>query len=545
MSQLTGGVDRDGPFFLHEIRSARVYEEAARLIRALSESEGIDDGCRSAIAATDLPVVITNPALADNPIVHANAAFEKLTGFAVEEVIGRNCRFMQGPATDRVAIARLRAAVAAQQPIDIEILNYKRDGTAFLNRLLVTPVPLHEGGSVLFLAVQWDVALGTDMIAADSGCERHSTKHASDAFMASNLRAERLRQTLSAGGLGSWWLDLETDDYQECETCRSQYGRSDLTPVTFGELETSVHPDDRERRRAALRQALEAGKGIDVDFRVSTSAGEERWIHLRGQADHRADGTPMSLAGISQDVTARRRVEERRALLSNELSHRVKNMLAMLQAVVAQTVRSSKSLQEAARTLDTRIQAIVAATDLLVHERPEAADLRDVISRSLAPFGIEDARRVDVKGMDLTLPAQLAAALSLTLYELATNATKYGALSTATGSVLIKWHVINDPSSESLRLDWIERNGPEVSPPDKKGFGTLLIQQVLKQDLGSEIDILYLPEGIEFTAVMPLIEPPGMLSPPSCFRTARLEQAKPIILDKQPLQKAPQRATER
>ncbi len=221
-------------------------------------------------------------------------------------------------------------------------------------------------------------------------------------------------------------------------------------------------------------------------------------------AHYRADGTPLLITGTSQDITDRRTVQSHRALLTRELHHRVQNTLASLQAIVSQTMRRASSTEEAAATLMARIQAMAAANTLLITEDFGSVSMEDLVRRSLAPFGVEDADRFHLSGPNLRLPSQVVVAYALALHELATNASKYGALSNATGVVEVTWSVEDEAGHPMLHMLWQERGGPPVTPPRQTSFGTQLIQRVLATEIGGRVDVDYRVEGVVFTAVAPL-----------------------------------------
>jgi two-component sensor histidine kinase len=305
--------------------------------------------------------------------------------------------------------------------------------------------------------------------------------------------------------MGSWSLDLETERFITSDGCKENFGRSLTAPFSYADLQAAVHPGDRAMRDEAVATAITDRIPLDVEYRLLTPSGEERWVQIRGQANYRADGTPLSIVGVSQDVTDRRRSDEHRALLANELSHRVKNSLAMIQAVVAQTLRKASSLSEAGDTLQARIQAMAAANDLLVDERWESASIRDLLHRTLAPFGVSDQGQFHLAGPDVRLIPRIAVALALSVHELATNAVKYGALSVEGGRVHLSWEVNVGPSGPpTLHFSWAEAGGPLVTPPAKTGFGTKLIERVLAHETGGSAQIEYRADGVVFTAVAPL-----------------------------------------
>jgi PAS domain S-box-containing protein len=492
------------PYFLDTL-AANVHE-GARIIREETRGAGGSDPFFWAVCTSQEPIVITDPRERDNPIVFANGAFATLTGFDRNEVLGRNCRFLHGPATNRKEVARLQAAVDSGYRIELNLLNQRKDGTSFWNRLLVSPVIGSQEDLVCFFVWQFNAMMEWQ------GSARIMRGRANPETVAARRDADlhaidkRLRFALTAGGLGSWTLDPHTTEFWACEISKTIYGRPLSEPFTYEQLEASVHPDDRDRRAKSFNLAIDQGNTLDVEFRIHTSGSGERWVRVCGQMDYRADGTALLLGGVAQDITSSRRVDEHRALLADELSHRVKNTLTSLQAVVAQTMRHASSIDQAATTLGARIQAMAAANDLLVEEQFESASILDVLTRALAPFGVEDGHRFILEGADLRLPPRLVVSFALSLHELATNATKYGALSNAEGIVRISWMVATDSDMRRLHLLWTEKQGPLVELPTKTSFGTRLLQRVLEREIGGTVELSFLPEGFCFKAVAPLSE---------------------------------------
>ncbi len=478
--------------------------EHDRIFAEIVRSGPSSDPFASAVRATRMPMLITDPNRDDNPIVFANAAFARLTGYDREAIIGRNCRFLQGPATDRADVARLRAAIESRTPIELDLLNYKRDGTTFWNRLLVSPVFGDDGELTYFFASQFDVTLERERLVRlqrDRDALEAEVAQRNADLVASE---ERLRFAHEAGQLGSWSINLDTGHLTASDSCKAICGRQPGEPMSLDDLRGSIHPEDRELQRAAIEQAIANRSLLDAEYRLITSAGEERWVQIRGRAHYRADGTPLLITGTSQDITDRRTVQSHRALLTRELHHRVQNTLASLQAIVSQTMRRASSTEEAAATLMARIQAMAAANTLLITEDFGSVSMEDLVRRSLAPFGVEDADRFHLSGPNLRLPSQVVVAYALALHELATNASKYGALSNATGVVEVTWSVEDEAGHPMLHMLWQERGGPPVTPPRQTSFGTQLIQRVLATEIGGRVDVDYRVEGVVFTAVAPL-----------------------------------------
>lgn len=480
------------------------YEEEARIIRELTRAGAGPDPFSSAVRATRMPMLITDPRQDDNPIVFANAAFTRLTGYGRDAIIGRNCRFLQGPATDRADVARLRSAIDSRTPIELDLLNYKKDGSTFWNRLLVSPVFGEDGQLTYFFASQFDVTLERERLVRLQRDRLDLEAEVARRNVELQASEERLRFALEAGQLGSWSINLDTGHLTASDSCKAICGRQPDEPLSLEELRASIHPDDRAVQQDAIEQAIANRSLLDAEYRLTTPAGQERWVQIRGKAHYRADGTPILITGTSQDITDRRAVQSHRALLTRELHHRMQNTLASLQAVVSQTMRRANSLQDAAATLTARIQAMSAANTLLITEDFGSVSMQGLIMRSLAPFGVEDGDRFQLSGPDLRLPPQVVVAYALALHELATNSTKYGALSVAAGVVDVAWSVQGGKEPPLLHIRWQERGGPPVVAPRQTSFGTQLIKRVLATEIGGRVDIDYLAEGVVFTAVAPL-----------------------------------------
>lgn len=196
----------------------------------------------------------------------------------------------------------------------------------------------------------------------------------------------------------------------------------------------------------------------------------------------------------------RQRVEEQRRLLSQELNHRVKNLLTLVQIVARQTFAKLDARQEV-QTFSSRLRAIADANDLLLQDDTHAAPIRMIVKNTIAPFGADQGARFTVRGPDLMLSSAWTVALQMALHELCTNASKYGALSTDDGVVTITWSAENS----LFELVWDESRGPTVLPPDRTGFGSTVIQQALEQSLNGKVELEFLPSGLVCRITAPLV----------------------------------------
>jgi two-component sensor histidine kinase/integral membrane sensor domain MASE1 len=208
-----------------------------------------------------------------------------------------------------------------------------------------------------------------------------------------------------------------------------------------------------------------------------------------------------------REIAERTRAEEHQRLLINELNHRVKNTLATVQSIAAQTRRSSSDPKESYDAFIERLMALSRAHDVLTARRWEGADLRDIVDGAIQPFDSGRAR-FHVSGPSVWLEPQAALAVAMALHELGTNAAKYGALSAAAGQVTVTWTVKPDDDGLDLAFSWQEAKGPRVTPPTRRGFGSRLLERGLTGELNGTVAVDYAPDGLvcTLTAKLPLVE---------------------------------------
>lgn len=210
----------------------------------------------------------------------------------------------------------------------------------------------------------------------------------------------------------------------------------------------------------------------------------------------------IGLAFAVRMATTIARGEMLQELLVEELNHRVKNTLAILQSIAAQTFRSASRPER--EKFEGRLRALAEAHNLLSTEKWQGSDLQDVIGRVLQPYALNDPGRVRMFGPRVPLPPRLAVVLSMILHEIATNATKYGALSNDSGTVTLDWEIVEDDGRQKLRLIWTEAGGPHVTAPVQRGFGSRLIERSARDQLGGEATVDFLPRGVVYTVTVAL-----------------------------------------
>ena len=264
-----------------------------------------------------------------------------------------------------------------------------------------------------------------------------------------------------------------------------------------------IHPQERAMVESHFRETV-AGKALDyqMEYRIiRPSDGAVRWISALAQIERDGDGKPLRLVGAHLDITERKETEAQLRLLMQELAHRVKNTLAMIQAIASQTLRGASSLEAANETFTARLGALARAHDLLVGGVRAHAAMADIAASIIGIQG--DPARFRLGGPDVVLGPRAALALTLVLHELATNAVKYGSLSSPAGTVSLSWRIDEIDGAPQFRLRWQESGGPPVTPPSRRGFGSRLIERTFPSPSG-RAESAYLPTGLVFTLDTPL-----------------------------------------
>lgn len=315
---------------------------------------------------------------------------------------------------------------------------------------------------------------------------------------------QQLELALHAGRLGTWALDLKTWRLAASEFFSANFGLGpDGDFNLYADLVARVHPDDAARQQKDMDAAIERRTDLESEYRTLTPDGETRWILVRGRATY-DDGEPARMTGVSLDITGRKLADERQRLLLDELNHRVKNTLASVQSIALQTRRTADAASFEQAFL-ARIAALARAHDLLTEVAWDGASLKDVIGRTLAPYVPDgQADRVKLSGPNVRLSPNAAVSLTMAFHELATNAGKYGALSVIAGLVEVEWRVDSRIDPTVVEIDWRESNGPPVSPPSRRGFGSRLVEKGLARELGGRAELVFSPDGLSCSMRLPI-----------------------------------------
>ncbi|MDP9413888.1 MAG: histidine kinase [Pseudomonadota bacterium] len=312
--------------------------------------------------------------------------------------------------------------------------------------------------------------------------------------------AEDLRRAVEAAGIALWTWDVDDDSFTMDARGFELWGLPWKPKVTFEELSAHIHPADRDRVRAAFAATRGIVGSYETDFRIMLGS-EIRWIASRGRGEDEGI-VGRTMFGIFLDVTGRKQAEEGHELLAGEMSHRVKNLLAIATGLTLITSRSTSTTADMARELTQRLTALGRAHDLvrpLPGGQGKAALLGDLLTVLLAPYDDLGAfsGRIRVAVERMGVGEEAATSLALVIHELATNSLKYGALSSTTGTLDV---TTNAPTDARLDLIWMERGGPSVNaPPEPNGFGSKLVHRSVSKQLGGAIEYDWAADGLIVT----------------------------------------------
>lgn len=362
--------------------------------------------------------------------------------------------------------------------------------------------------------VRWVLAHGHAVFETSGGTTRATRyigtiqditprKQMEDALRASN---RRLRLALDAGRMAVWEYDVATATLTtSLELKRLLAFREDENP-TIEEIRTRYFPGDFQRVQESAAAALKRGEPFfEVEFRYYWPDGSLRWLLLRAEILMDARGTPATVIGVLLDITERKEREEHLEFLMHELSHRSKNLLAIVQAMARLTGKRSARPEDFERELSGRIQALARTHDVLFEQDWRGANLQTLIQRQLEPFAESFPSRIRLGGPAILLNNSSAHDLSVAVYELLTNASKYGALSTPGGHIAIDWELVDAPDgARQLRLIWKESGGPEVRVPERRGFGTLVLERMSQASRHTTLE--FAPDGVRWIVLWPASE---------------------------------------
>jgi PAS domain S-box-containing protein len=414
--------------------------------------------------------------------LRVNAAMCKFLGYTEEELLARTVLDVTHP-DDRDESRELgeRLVTGESDVFDVEKRYIRKDGHAVWARVTVNVIRDASGRPLRNMAVIQDIN-ARKQAEQDLQASKDRLQLALDAARLGSFRYDPLRRVLSGDARAREIFDFDIAENE----------------AAIEELMKRVHPDDVERFWVVREASLDPAdpKPYANEYRLRRRDGEVRWVESRGLAYCEGAGPErqvVSFVGTVQDISERKEREEKEHLLMREINHRAKNMLSVVDAIAHQT--ATRNPEDFIERFSERIQALSANQDLLVRNEWNGVEIAELARAQLAHFADLIGSRIAVRGPGLRLKAASAQAIGLALHELATNAGKYGALSTDAGRVDIRW----DVDGGIFTMSWTEHEGPPVSAPKRRGFGTIVMETMAERSVDGAVNLDYAPTGLTWS----------------------------------------------
>lgn len=421
-------------------------------------------------STVDYAIIVMNP---DGCITDWNEGATRILGWTPDEICGHDLSAFFTPEDRGAGIPQLEMenALANGRGID-ERWHLRKNGERFWADGEMMPLYDTASQPVGFIKVLRD---RTDARLAEEQLK---------------MQDERLQMALAASGaVGLWDWMVDTDLLHGDANFARLYGLDlarTAAGLTMEEYQEHVVPEDLGPLRERIRAVFQRGENFLAEYRLVIPGQPLRWVECKGRMVSDDEGRPHRFSGTAVDITARKTAEEQKQLLMEEMSHRVKNTFAMVQALVHQTLRGSDPAL--VDTLQGRLAALSRAHDILLQGSGLSMPMTELLERVLRLAAEGD--RFVLDGPEFQVDPEAALSLSLLLHELATNATKYGALSEAAGRVRVSWRL----EGECFRLFWDEEGGPPARPPLRTGFGSKLIAMGIRGHRAAKLH--YAPDGL-------------------------------------------------
>jgi PAS domain S-box-containing protein len=320
----------------------------------------------------------------------------------------------------------------------------------------------------------------------------------------------RYRTALAIGRMGAWETDLVGRTRLWTEEGMALFGLSlaDGRGHVGGdndEYRSALHPDDRHLIQK-FHELADKQDSFTSEYRTVHPDGTTLWLRGRAQVVARApDGKAQRLVSIVTDVTERKATEDHIQFLMHEISHRSKNLLMVIQSIARRTARTAGTMEDFENRFERRLQGLAASHEVLVSKNWQGAPLAELVRQQLVPFVEVHSSRFEIAGPDIVVTAEAAQAIGLAIHELATNAIKHGALSESGGKVSISWGFDGNADTPPVLLNWIEQGGPQVSPPSRKGFGHVVIGEMVERSLNGKVAVEFDAQGLRWSVSIPAI----------------------------------------
>ena len=445
---------------------SKMYADRQRHLNAIFKS------------ATDYAIIALS---LDARITDWNEGARRILGWEPAEIVGRSIQEIFTPEDNAAGISEMemKQARARGRGLD-DRFHLRRDGSRFWASGEMMPLEDTNNEIVGFIKILRDETAkrrNAEIQRNDAEFMRSVLASSRDCIVVLDLEGHTL--FVSPGGI----------DAMEISDVDAILRLSWLRVWTEG---------DAKSAHAAVDIAREGGTGRFQGF-CPTHKGTPKWWDVVISPLLGADGKPERLLSIGRDITFQKNADERQKMLLAELAHRVKNTLAVVQSIAAQTFRNAPTIEEAGKSLSARLLALSEAHDILLQGSWSRAGMHAIARIACRSLQDDEQDRVSIEGPEFNLGAQSALSFALILHELGTNAVKYGALSNGEGRVEMRW--IEEGAAEERRIHftWIEAGGPPVEAPNRKGFGSRLIERSLAQTMSATVLMDYDPAGVRFT----------------------------------------------
>ena len=452
---------------------SRADDHARYLAPADAHLAAIVESSSDAIVSKDL----------DGIVQSWNRAAERIFGWTADEMIGQSVRRVipaDRQAEEDSILARVRAGELVPKFNTVRI---RKDGSSVLLAITVSPIKAADGTIV-----------GASKIAHDSTEQTLIQQNLEDSELRFRALADNIPQLtwIAMPDGNPFWFN---------------HRWVELTGVDFNTIDREErakfhHPDHLAKVMAKWESEIARGAGWEDVFPLRSKSGGYRWFLSRAQPIRNAEGEISMWFGTGTDVTDQREHEEQVELLMGEVSHRSKNMLAIVQSILHRTAADVDP--EFVAGFEKRIAALAANQDMLIHRGWTGATMSEIVHSQLQPVGELVGKRIKLEGpSSLVIRPRAAEALGLAVHELLTNAIKYGALSNDEGEVRVNWQADASAEQPVFEVTWQENGGPPVIPPSRSGFGSILIERNVRAALAATVDIDYAPGGLIWKVVAP------------------------------------------
>jgi PAS domain S-box-containing protein len=460
----------------HELSRHLEERVEARTTEALLRSRQLDIANQRLQQANDELTAVYDQALyavhldMDGNVFRATRSCVEGCGFIPGEIMGKpfwECGWWNKPET-RAWVRNKFERAASGVPFRGEVDYVFRNGTEHTGEIAF--IPIWADGRVAFVFVP-----GMDV----------------------TERVRQYRATFENAAVGIAHLnpDLKWRRVNDALTRITGYSAAELATKTMPEI---THPDDVEASLVQIERMREGkAASYDIEKRYVRKDGTTAWVRAVASVLRTGDGSVDHFVVVVQDITPRKQAQEKIQLLMREMNHRAKNMLTLVQAIANQT--AAHDPERFIERFTERLQALAANQDLLVRNAWRGVNLEDLVRTQLAHFADDLESRITLRGSRVQVNAAAAQAIGLALHELATNACKYGALSAGGGHVDVDWQI----DRGNFAMSWTEREGPPVSAPQRRGFGTVVTKEMAELSMDGRVELDYAPSGVTWSLTCP------------------------------------------